>query len=147
MKAIQTYRADCGVKLSTYVFICAKNEVRMYLRKGAAKIRSASVVSLDADIDDDQKRKVIDTIFDSNCPIDKLENDLYAKSIFRIAMQIVDYEMSKEAGIVVHRTMDGITQSQIARELNVSQSKVSKLLSASRKQHKEKLNAAGFDGF
>ena len=46
-KALLTYNSSRGTKLTSYVFICAQNQVRMYLRTNNAKCRAGETVSLE----------------------------------------------------------------------------------------------------
>ena len=44
-KGIMSYDPSQRVKMTTYCYECAKNEVKMHLRKNAAKSRTAAAVS------------------------------------------------------------------------------------------------------
>ena len=147
IKAIQTYKPNKGVKLTTYAFICARNEVRMYLRRNSAKSRTAVVVSLDTGSDDDHDQ---DSLMNRICGHDgsasSLEDSLYIKAVFRQAMYIVEREMGHASVFVIRRTMEGVPQSQMAKELSLSQSKVSKILSAAIRELRMRLEEQGVVG-
>lgn len=147
IKAIQTYKPNRGVKLTTYAFICARNEVRMYLRRNSAKSRTAVVVSLDTGSDDDHDQ---DSLMNRICGHDgsasSLEDSLYIKAVFRQAMYIVEREMGHASVFVIRRTMEGVPQSQMAKELSLSQSKVSKILSAAIRELRMRLEEQGVVG-
>jgi len=144
IKAIQTYKPSRGVKLTTYAFICARNEVRMYLRKNSAKSRTAVVVSLDTGSDDNHDQ---DSLMNRICGHDgsasSLEDSLHTKTVFRQAMCIVEREMDQPSIFVIRRTMEGVTQSQMAKELSLSQSKVSKILSSAIRKLRKRLEDQG----
>lgn len=147
IKAIQTYKPSKGVKLTTYAFICAQNEVRMYLRKNSAKSRTAVVVSLDTGSDDDHNQdSLMNRIsgHDGSAPV--IEDSIHVKTVFRQAMRIVEHEMDQTSILVIRRTMEGIPQSQMAKELNLSQSKVSKILSAASREIRMRLEEKGVVG-
>ena len=42
-KGIKTYDPKKGIKLTTYAFACARNQVKMYLRRATAKSRTGTV--------------------------------------------------------------------------------------------------------
>ena len=45
-KAIITYDPSYGSKLTTYAYSCARNEIRMYLRRNNAKGRSETATTM-----------------------------------------------------------------------------------------------------
>ena len=150
LKAIQTYKPSKGVKLTTYAFICARNEVRMYLRKNAAKSRTAEVVSLDSGSDDDHdQNSLMNRICGHDGSASSLEDSIHIKTVFRQAMHIIEHEMDYASVLVIRRTMEGVPQSQMAKELSLSQSKVSKILSAAlrylRNRLEEEQGVVGLD--
>lgn len=72
LKGIQSYDPNKKVKLTTYAYVCAKNQVKMYLRRSCAKSRSGTVVSLDASLDgdsDDEKNSLLNRDLESANPL------------------------------------------------------------------------------
>lgn len=133
-KGCVSYRPNKGVKLSTYVYECARNQVKMYLRRKSAKSRTAMVVSLDAtspDGDGSERDSLLnqdwgerDTMRSSPLP---LEDIVCQKDIMTRSLDIIS-EFPYEWRIVLYRYMEGIPQSKTAAELESSQANVSKML-------------------
>lgn len=133
-KGCASYRPNKGVKLSTYAYECARNQVKMYLRKGAAKFRTATVVSLDAtapDGDGSERESLLNQDWgehDSLRPTPQsLEEIICQKDIMKRSMSIIE-EFPREWRIVIYRHMEGVPQSKTAKELGSSQANVSKIL-------------------
>lgn len=119
----------------------------MYLRKNSAKSRTAVVVSLDTGSDDDHNQdSLMNRIsgHDGSAPV--IEDSIHVKTVFRQAMRIVEHEMDQTSILVIRRTMEGVPQSQMAKELNLSQSKVSKILSAASREIRMRLGEKGVVG-
>jgi len=134
-KGIKSYSPAKGVKLTTYAYECARNEVKMYLRKSRASCRTAVLVPLEAgpsDMDSDpyysalnQDTSDTDTLHPVN---EDMEETIARKELFSRAMSIVENEMTLDQQTVIKRYMDGIPQSETAEFMNISQSQVSKVL-------------------
>lgn len=131
-KGIMSYDPSQRVKMTTYCFECAKNEVKMHLRKNSAKSRTASIVSLD-DLHSDTgrsenwlERNLAEN--DSFHPVvEDIGETIGNKEVFDAAMKIIRDEMSWEEQLVLQRFMSGQPQSVTAKELGASQAKVSKI--------------------
>lgn len=134
LKGIQSYDPDKKVKLTTYAYVCAKNQVKMYLRRSCAKSRSGTVVSLDASLDgdsDDEKNSLLNRDLESANPLAEvvsMEDRVYSRILFEKAMYIVNTQLTPIQRIVIYRHLEGIPQSRTAKELNTSQSEISKIL-------------------
>jgi len=148
LKGLQTFNPQKNIKLTTYAFVCARNQVRMYIRKNSAKSRSGHTESLETNIIDDSGdgdgKRLIDYICGDDGSAEKLEDALYRKSAACAALNILANEMDYSSMVVVRETMRGTTQSKIGEMLHVSQSKVSKILSATLKQLKVRMQEQGF---
>lgn len=132
-KGIMSYDPGHGVKMTTYCFECAKNQVKMSLRRNSTKSRTASVVSLDGMQDPDTGK--YDNMLEKNLG----ENDSFHpaaedigetvgnKEVFDAAMVIIRNEMSEEEQLVLQRFMEGQPQAITAKEIGASQAKVSKI--------------------
>lgn len=134
-KGIQTYNPNRNSKLTTYSFACGKNQVKMYLRRAGAKSRAGIVISLDATIGSDPDG---DTLMnrdleqmDPTREEPSFEEQVHTRTLFREVMRIVMNEMSRNQQIVIRRFMEGVPQSQTAKELHTSQSEISKLYKTS----------------
>lgn len=133
-KGCASYRPSRGVKLSTYAYECARNQVKMYLRKNNARFRTATVVSLDAtasDGDGSERESLLnqdwgerDTLRQTS---QSLEDVICQKDLMKRAMDIVE-EFPRDWRIAIYRHMEGVPQSKTADELGSSQANVSKIL-------------------
>lgn len=132
-KGIMSYDPSQRVKMTTYCYECAKNEVKMHLRKNAAKSRTAAVVSLDGlqDPDTGRSENWLERNLAENDPFHPVTEDIGDtignKEVFDAAMRIIQEEMTWEEQLVLQRFMAGQPQSVTARELGASQAKVSKI--------------------
>lgn len=133
-KGIQSYSPGCGVKLTTFAYHCAKNELRMYLRKNSAKRRSAVVVPYECPMDDsggntshylDRNTGERDTLHSVS---EGLEDGFLKTDICRTAMDIIQNRMTPARRDVFLAHLEGMKQVEIAREMGVSQAQVSRLL-------------------
>lgn len=145
---IQTYDPQKNSKLTTYAFACGKNEVKMYLRKASAKSRTGTVISLDATIGTDPDG---DTMLnrdlesmDPSTDVPTFEEQIHTRTMFQAAMSIVRNEMSHNQQIVIQRFLEGIPQSQTAKELHTSQSEISKLYKTSICELRLKMEKLGY---
>ena len=128
IKAINTYRLDKNIKLATYASRCIENEILMYLRKNS---QLKSEVSFD---------EPLNTDWDGNelllSDILGTENDIVMRPIEEDAdRQILSQAIAKLSGrdreIIVQRFgLDGHeerTQKEVADQLGISQSYISRL--------------------
>lgn len=133
-KGIMSYNPSFGVKMTTFCFECAKNEVKMLLRRNSAKSRTASVVSLDGlqDPDSGKYDNMLErnlTEKDSLHPVaEDIGDTVGNKEMFDAAMAIIRSKMSPEEQLVIQRFMEGQPQAMTAKEIGASQAKVSKIL-------------------
>lgn len=134
-KGITTFCPSKGVKLTTYAYECAKNQVKMHLRRSNAKSRTATVVSLDIDnssSDGVERESLLNKDLgerDSLHPsAGNLEDLVCQRDLFCRAMAIIDTEMSVEQQLVLRHHLSNIPQAATAIELNSSQANVSKIL-------------------
>lgn len=129
MKGISTYNPNKGSKLTTYVFACAVNEVKMSVRKKLSKKRVATVISIDdsplGQQDDPLKPLVLR---DQNADT---EEEAINSTLYNEIMNVVKTKLTYTEQVVVVRHRDGIPQSKTAKELGISQGQVSKILNQS----------------
>lgn len=132
-KGIMSYDPSQHVKQTTYCYECAKNEVKMHLRRNSAKSRSAAVISLDSlqDPDTGRSENWLERNLTENDTFHPVAEDIGDtignKEVFDAAMKIIQDEMSWEEQLVLQRFMAGQPQSITAKELGSSQAKVSKI--------------------
>lgn len=137
LKGIRTYDPKKGIKLTTYAFACARNQVKMYLRRGMAKSRTGTVVSLDASLDRsglDER----DTLFNRDLssfdplaePLD-LDEKIHKRTLFEEAIKMMNECLNETQQFVVAQFMKGVPQSKTAQILHTSQSEISKILKTS----------------
>lgn len=147
-KGIQTYDPRKNSKLTTYAFACGKNEVKMYLRKASAKSRTGTVISLDATIGadpdgDTMLNRDLESM-DPNTDVPTFEEQIHTRTMFQTAMSIVRHDMSHNQQVVIQRYLEGIPQSQTAKELHTSQSEISKLYKTSICELRLKMEKLGY---
>lgn len=126
VKGLNTFNPNKEVKLTTYVYACAVNEVKMAIRKNNAKKRSATVVSIDS--------SPLDQIMGNPRPLDTpdsntdVEKDVLESVLYNNIMRVVKTKLTTIEQIVVIQYKDGVPQSKTSKYLHISQSQVSKIL-------------------
>lgn len=128
IKAINTYKPDKNIKLSSYASRCIENEILMYFR--SAK-KSAQDVSLNETIDTDKDGNQL-TLLDILAVEDDILDNLDKKLNMRKLGQFMREELTeREFQILVMRYgLDGkkpVTQKEIAGMLDISRSYVSRI--------------------
>lgn len=125
IKGISTFNPHRGTKLTTYVYACAANEVKMSIRKNGAKKRSATVISIESLTPgwSGKDSKVVD--------IPDLRTDVECIAcnniLFDKIMNVVNTRLPIPEQIIIHDFLKGIPQSGTAKRLHVSQGHISKL--------------------
>lgn len=147
-KAFLTYDATRNTKLSSYVFTCAQNEVRMYLRKNSAKCRAAITVSLETwDGNPENENRLLECILGSkiqSSPDENMDNQVYMRQVFQTAMGIVKSELDKMAQVTIYQFMNGVPQGVTADMLGKSQSSVSKIFNHALSYLRSRMKDLGF---
>lgn len=128
IKAINTFKAEKKIKLATYASRCIENEILMYLRKTSNMKNEVSI------------EEPLNTDWDGNelllCDILGSEADIVNKDIEqelekKLLLQAVDKLNSREKLIMEMRfglnSKKEFTQKQVADELGISQSYISRL--------------------
>ncbi|MBQ7885050.1 MAG: RNA polymerase sporulation sigma factor SigK [Clostridia bacterium] len=128
IKAVQTYRYDKKIKLATYASRCIENEILMQLRK-MNKIKVE--VSLDEPLNSDGEGNELlleDILFDEK---QTLGRDMERSSEQQILWEIINKLGAREKEIMIMRfgLLGGQekTQKEVADELGISQSYISRL--------------------
>ena len=128
VKAINTYKADKNIKLATYASRCIENEILMYIRKNNNRHLEISIdepLNTDWDGNELLLSDVLGTDGDEVYrSIEEIEN----KKIIADALA----KLSKRERLIINLRygfIDGIekTQKQVADELGISQSYISRL--------------------
>lgn len=128
IKAINTYKPDKNIKLSSYASRCIENEILMYFR--SAK-KSAQDVSLNETIDTDKDGNQL-TLLDILAVDDDILDNLDKKLNTRKLGQFMREELTeREFQILVMRygldDKKPVTQKEIAGMLDISRSYVSRI--------------------
>lgn len=129
IKAINSFSPDKNFKISTYASKCIDNEILMYLRS-SKKIRSEismnTIIGTDKDGNDMELAETIDN--DAKDPIDTIYNKVIAEQV----IYFINNKLPKREKYIMELRY-GIngknqkTQQEIADELNISRSYVSRI--------------------
>ena len=128
IKSVNTYRTDKNTKLATYASRCIENEILMYLRKSA---NQRSEVSIDEPLntDWDGNELLLSDILgtEPDCVIRPIEDDVD----LQLLGSALDKLSGRERMIITMRfgllTGRELTQKQVADQLGISQSYISRL--------------------
>lgn len=128
IKAINSYKADKNIKLATYASRCIENEILMHLRR---TVKLKSEVSLDEPLntDFDGNELAISDIIgtDSDCVDGEMENSVEKELLKQALQRLSERErqiMSMRFGLNGKKEL---TQKEVADELGISQSYISRL--------------------
>jgi len=128
IKGIDTYKENSKVKLSTYIAKCAENEILMYFR---ADKKNSKNISLYEEISYDKEGNKI-TILDilKTNDVDFID-DIYKKDNIKLLKKYMLVLTKREKEIIEARyglnNKEELTQKDIAKNLNISRSYVSRL--------------------
>ena len=129
IKAVNTYNSNKNIKLATYASKCIENEILMYLRKIS---KSRQVVSLDEplNIDGEGNELVLSDLLpadDNSSPQESMEKSTEKEILWRVINNL----NAREKEIMVMRFGlgggDELTQKEVADNLGISQSYISRL--------------------
>lgn len=142
IKAINTYKADKGVRLATYAARCIDNEILMYIR---ASKKYVNDVSLQGPIGIDSEGNEIsleEKLFDDRYNIDEKINLKFESR--RIGEIMKSFLQSREKLIIALRygLINGCekTQREIAKMLGISRSYVSRIEKKALKKLNQKMS-------
>ena len=132
VRAIETYDSSKGSKFATYASVCIYNAIGCYLR-GLAKKHTLTIVSYDDPIYPGSDQTYLDILQDDRGVAD----DLLKQELYRKLWEAFDKAYaeltSEQARLTIDRwkaTEFTATQTEIARSVGLSQSYVSRVLSA-----------------
>ena len=128
IKAVNTYRSDKNIKLATYASRCIENEILMHLRKTAPQ---KSEVSFDEPLntDWDGNELLLSDVLgtDSDCVNAHIEDETEKKLLHEAVSHLTPREqqiMEMRFGLKGGREK---TQKEVADEIGISQSYISRL--------------------
>lgn len=128
IKAINSYKSDKNIKIATYASKCIENEILMYLRKIS---KQKQVVSLDEPLNVDSEGNQL-VLFDllpneSDCPQDDMEKSTEKQILWKVINKLGERE--KEIMVLRFGLSGGdeLTQKEVADNLGISQSYISRL--------------------
>lgn len=129
IKAINSFSSEKNFKISTYASKCIDNEILMYLRsskKTKSEISMNTVIGTDKDGNDMELAETIENV--SKDPIDTIYNKVIAEQVIYFINNKLPkrekYIMELRYGINGHHQK---TQQEIANELKISRSYVSRI--------------------
>lgn len=128
MKAINTFRIDKNIKLATYASRCIENEILMYIRKTGSQRRE---ISFDEplNVDWDGNELLLSDILGSEA--DSVCRELEEREERHIVRSLVAALDERERVIIEMRYglrgKKELTQKEVAEELGISQSYISRL--------------------
>lgn len=128
IKGINSYRAEKGTKLATYCARCIENEILMYFRNNK---KLSQEISFSEPIETDNEGNPL-TLMDIIATDDTIVDDLELKTkLAKLVDVIQKIEDERDRLIIVKRYgLNGkkpLTQREIAKELNISRSYVSRI--------------------
>ena len=129
MKAVASFNTDKNIKLATYASRCIENEILMFLRKAAYQRREISIDE-PLSVDWDGNELLLSDVLGSEC--DSVYRDMEKEEERDFVRDAVRSLGERERVIVEMRygfLHDGeeMTQKEVADELGISQSYISRL--------------------
>ena len=128
IKAVNTYRCDKNTKLATYASRCIENEILMYLRKS---VNQRTEVSIDEPLntDWDGNELLLSDVLgtEPDCVMRPVEDDVEKQILSNVLRQLPEREqtiISMRFGLL---GQDEMTQKEVADQLGISQSYISRL--------------------
>ena len=129
IKAIDSFSAEKGYKISTYASKCVENEILMHIRatkKNKSEVSMNTVIGTDKDGNDMELMDTLDS--ESKDAIDTIYNKIMSEQVVKYINTKLSkrekYIMSSRYGLNGHEPK---TQQQIADELGISRSYISRI--------------------
>ena len=128
IKAVDTFDADKGIRLSSYAERCIENEILMFFRNCK---KSAQDVSMNEPIDTDKDGNALilmDVMATEDLIVDELDTKIKSEQLYRY----IDEVLSERERIIINLRygLGGkipLTQREVAKKLNISRSYVSRI--------------------
>lgn len=128
IKAVNTFDPDKNIKLATYASRCIENEILMFIRKNS-KIKNEISFDEPLNTDWDGNELLLSDILGTE--EDLTENSIEKEVDFQLLNAAMDNLNKREKTIVELRfglyNKDSKTQKEVAEEMNISQSYISRL--------------------
>lgn len=140
MKAIKTYDTEKGNSFSTYASRCIQNEILMMVRSQRKFINEVSLEDKVKTDKDGNEVSLIDVLEDSSEHVEsKAETRIIYQKIVKIINEILN-EREREIVYLRYGIGGGIpkTQNEVAKQLNISRSYISRIEKKAIKQIQEK---------
>ena len=128
IKGINSYNYEKGTKLATYCARCIENEILMYFRNNK---KISQEISFSEPIDTDSEGNPL-TLMDIIAVDDTIIDDIDTKNkLIKLVKTVNEIRDEREKTIIIKRYgLNGekpLTQKEIAKELNISRSYVSRI--------------------
>ena len=128
IKGIDSFSNKHGTKLTTYCARCIENEILMYFRSNK---KNNNTISLDEPIGYDKEGNDITILDILKTPAEDYTEDVYKKDSIKALNNYLKILSEREKEIIIKRyglyNNDELTQKEIAKELNISRSYVSRI--------------------
>ncbi len=128
IKAINSFKPDKNIKVATYASRCIENEILMYLRKISKYKREVSFDEpLNVDAEGNELNLTDLVPCEINCPQEDMDNRVEKQLLWKVLNKLNPRE--KEI-MVLRYGLDGKdekTQKEVASEMGISQSYISRL--------------------
>ena len=128
IKGIDSFSLEKGNKLTTYCARCIENEILMYFRNNK---KNNQTISLDEQIGFDKDGNEISLLDVLKTPNNDYVEDINLKDNLKILLKNIDILTEREKIIIYKRYglfgYDELTQKEIAKELKISRSYVSRI--------------------
>ena len=128
IKGIDSYKTNKGIKLTTYVARCIENEILMFYRGDK---KNSKNISINESIDFDKEGNEISLLDILKTPKPDYALDIHKKDNIKLMKTYFKYLTKREKEILIKRygldDKDELTQKEIAKELGISRSYVSRI--------------------
>ena len=143
IKAIDTFKPDKNIRLSSYASRCIENEILMHFRSSK---KTAQDVSLNETIDTDKDGNPL-TLMDIMAVDDNILDELDKKLNSRKLGQFIREELTeRERQIIIMRyglgNREPMTQKTVAKVMNISRSYVSRIETKALKKLKKRYDTS-----
>lgn len=134
LKALETYDTDNKSALSTYVVTCARNQVLYETRKSRAKSRTGITLSYEGSFMGNDGRATPGVENMNLREIDLLHNHVPMEEIAErneqaeIVTDIMNRYLTEKERKLIYMHIDGSTQSEIAKSLDLAQANISRMI-------------------
>ncbi len=128
IKGIDSYKTNKGIKLTTYVARCIENEILMFY---SGDKKNSKNISINESIGFDKEGNEISLLDILKTPKPDYALDIHKKDNIKLMKTYFKYLTKREKEILIKRygldDKDELTQKEIAKELGISRSYVSRI--------------------